>query len=267
MERIAYGTNENQFGELRLPEGDGPHPVAVVIHGGFWKEHFGLEIMNDAAESLTSQGFATWNIEYRRVGQEGGAWPGTLKDAAEACDYLAQLSNSHSLDLSKVVTIGHSAGGHLALWLAGRHRLPEDSELVTSTSPLPIAAAVSLAGVNDLRSMYEVHHRRDSSLSLQPANPTAELLGGAPDEYPKRFKEANPVELLPLNVPQVIVHGSMDINVPVGISDHYYQMAENLGDFIKYVELPEDEHFMLTDTNSQAWETILEEMNLLKKHI
>ena len=262
MEKIYYGENENQFGELRLPVGNGPHPVAIVIHGGFWREPY-LESTAKLAHSLTDAGFATWNIEYRRVGQADVAWPGTLLDVAKAADHLSILAETHPLQLEKVVTIGHSAGGHLALWLAGRHRLPADSELACTDEPLPISGAVSLAGVNDLQLMYEVHNYRDQTLGQEANNPVSELLLGSPEEQPARYKQASPIELLPLDVPQVLIHGSLDINVPIGISDHYHRTAENAGDFVKFVELPEAEHFKLIDTSDTAWETILEEMNLL----
>ena len=266
MEKIFYGKNENQFGELRLPSGDEPHPVALVIHGGFWRSGFGLDLMHDVGEDLTKNGWATWNIEYRRVGQEGGGFPGTLQDVAQATDYLKTLAEDHPLDLGKVVSIGHSAGGHLALWVAGRHRLPEDSEMYT-TDPFPIATAVSLAGVNDLERMHDVHRFRDETLALEPNNPVADFIGGSPSEKVDRYKQASPTELVPLGVPQILVHGSLDVHVPVGISDHYFQWAENLADFIKYVEISEAEHFMLTDTSTTAWARIMEEMDLLKEHL
>ncbi|RWZ58039.1 alpha/beta hydrolase [Halobacillus fulvus] len=264
MRKMDYGTLEQQFGELRLPKGDGPFPVAIVIHGGFWREPFQLDLMHDVAEDLTQHGWATWNIEYRRIGQEGGGWPGTFTDVAEAADYVKTLSQSHPLNLENVITIGHSAGGHLALWLAARHRLRTDSPLHTSDTPLPISTAVCLAGVSDLEKMYRVHHFRDDMLQLEANNPVQELLGGSPDQVQERFKEASPIEMLPLGVNQLIVHGSLDVHVPIGISDYYFQMAENIGDFIKYIELSEAEHFMLTDTSTEAWKKIREELEWLK---
>ncbi|UOR13829.1 alpha/beta hydrolase family protein [Halobacillus amylolyticus] len=267
MEKIFYGTDESQYGELRLPENGGPYPVAIVIHGGFWKESFGLDLMTDAAEDLTAHGLATWNIEYRRVGQAGGAWPGTLTDAAKACDYLASLAETYPLDLNQVITIGHSAGGHLALWLAARHHLPKDGELNITSSPLPISGAISLAGVNDLEMMYGVHHFRDQTFSMEPNNPTADLLQSTPEDHPERYQQASPIELLPLGVPQVLVHGALDVNVPIGISNHYHRQAQEFGDLVKLVELPEAEHFMLTDTYTQAWTEIREEVKTLLLNI
>lgn len=263
MKKIYYGNHEHQFGELRLPEGDGPHPVAVVIHGGFWRSEYGIEQINEVAENLAENGWATWNIEYRRVGHEGGSWPGTLLDVAHATDYVRTLADTYALQLDNVVTIGHSAGGHLALWLAGRHRLPESSELHTQ-APLRIKSAVSLAGVTDLRMMHKVHDIRNKAVGGEPNNPTADLLGGSPEEVANRYNEASPSALLPLDVTQVLVHGALDVHVPVGISQHYYREAEEFGDFVKLVELPNAEHFMVTDPSTEAWAEVLEEMELLK---
>src|SRR5699024_7984400 len=124
---IPYGKEEDKFGELRLPLGDGPFPVAVLIHGGFWRDPYKLEQMRPMADSLVDQGIATWNIEYRRVKQPGDGWPHTFLDSAKAVDYIQTLAQEYPLDTSNVITIGHSAGGHLALWLAGRDKLPKES--------------------------------------------------------------------------------------------------------------------------------------------
>ncbi|WP_377891686.1 alpha/beta hydrolase family protein [Alkalihalobacillus sp. R86527] len=262
MEKLFYGNDENQFGELRIPEGDGPHPVAVVIHGGFWREPFKLDQMRNVAEALTAKGIATWNIEYRRVSDRGRSWPDTLTDAAKACDHLYSLKEKYTLDLSKVITIGHSAGGHLATWLAARHKISSESPLY-SDQPLPIAGVISLAGVTDLEMMHDVHEYRDETLSLAPNNPTADLIGGSPKEFPERYKHASPIELLPLDVHQVLIHGALDIHVPIGISSQYHREAQESGDFVKLVELPQAEHFMLTNTTSSAWELVMEEVELL----
>lgn len=263
MKKLFYGTDENQFGELRIPKSDGPHPVAIVIHGGFWREPFKLDLMTDVSESLTANGIATWNIEYRRVSQRSGAWPETLTDVAKACDFLASLAEEYELDLNKVITIGHSAGGHLATWLAARHRISKDSELSVSSNPLKISGVISLAGVNDLKMMHDVHDYRDQTLSLEPNNPTADLLGGSSKEVPERYDQASPIELLPLDVQQVLIHGALDVHVPIGISSHYHRAAQEAGDFVKLVELPNAEHFMLTDTSSHVWGYVLEEVELL----
>ena len=130
--RLAYGPGAFQFGDLRLPAGPGPHPTVVLIHGGYWRARYGLKLMTGLAKDLAARGYAAWNIEYRRVGDPGGGWPGTLLDVALATDYLRKLAITYSLNLQKVVAIGHSAGGHLALWLVARPRIP----LFVHTSPL-----------------------------------------------------------------------------------------------------------------------------------
>src|SRR5579875_2539599 len=124
-ERIFYGDDDEvQFGDLRLPSGPGPHPVVMTIHGGFWRAAFDLQYMGLICNALRGAGIATWNVEYRRVGQPGGGWPGTFRDVARAADHLRALAPRYSLDLARVVALGHSAGGHLALWLAARPRIP-----------------------------------------------------------------------------------------------------------------------------------------------
>ncbi len=182
--RIPYGPGPSQFGDLRLPAGAGPHPVLVVIHGGFWRAGFGHNLLDSMCEVLSRDGWATWNIEYRRVGEDGGGWPGTFLDVAAAADHLRELAGPHAIDLRTVVTVGHSAGGHLALWAAARHKLPPGGTLHRA-SPLPIKGAVSLAGVPDLRKAAELKLGGDA---------VSDLLGGSPAAVPDRYAAASPVD-------------------------------------------------------------------------
>jgi acetyl esterase/lipase len=148
--RIAYGPGPQQFGDLWLPKTPGPHRVVVLIHGGCWLADLpGLELMTYAADDLQRRGFAVWNIEYRRLGHAGGGYPGTFEDVAHGVDYLRTLAPTYGLDLHHLVLVGHSAGGHLALWDAARPRLPNTSALAGG-DPLPIAGVMTLAGIDDL---------------------------------------------------------------------------------------------------------------------
>lgn len=257
VERLNYGLDQFQFGDLRLPEGNAAHPVAIVIHGGFWKAGYGLDLMDNLANDLKDHRIATWNIEYRRVGYDGlpgnpgGGWPGTLTDVANAADYLRELAPRYNLDLERVVTLGHSAGGQLALWLAGRSHLPATAAVTTSPNPLPLTAAVSLAGVADMEMMWEVR---------QNNSPVANFLGGRPDEVPERYALSSPRQLLPLGLPQILVHGDQDKNVPVELSRHYYELATAAGDNVTYLELAGVEHFAVIDPNSAAWTATLKEL-------
>lgn len=247
--RLAYGSDRHQFGDLRLPANrPGPYPVIIVIHGGFWRARFDLEFMGHFSQSLTDLGFATWSIEYRRIGNEGGGWPGTPLDAASAADYLREIAAEYQLNLENVTTIGHSAGGHLALWLAARPQIADTDQLY-NPDPLEIKGAISLAGVSNLRRGFE----------LKLSHGVVEsFLGGAPDQYPERYYGASPYELLPLGVPQVLIHGTEDPDVPYIISQEYYEKAELLGDPVKLVSLPGAGHFEVIDPKSKEWAIIVE---------
>jgi acetyl esterase/lipase len=246
--RIAYGADASQFGELRLPTGSGPHPVVVVIHGGFWSASYDLRTLTLLAGALTDAGWATWHIEYRRVGNSAGGWPGTLQDVALATDHLRRLASTHPLDLHKVVTLGHSAGGQLAVWLAARRRLPKESPLHT-LDPLPLRAAVSLAGVLDLRRAWELNLGQGA---------VAELLGGSPKDVPDRYAAASPAELLPIGLRQVLLHGTYDNLVPIEISKAYQALAAAKGDDVQLISLPGADHFRCTIPRMAEGKKVLE---------
>ncbi len=241
--RVAYGVDPLQFGELRLPAGPGPHPVGIIIHGGYWRNHVDLTYTCHMSAALTALGLATWNIEYRRVGDRGGGWPGTFADVAAAANALRDLAAPHRLDLSRVVAVGHSAGGHLALWLAARPRVPSSSPIFDE-HPLPLRGVVSLAGVVDLRRASELHLSRDAA---------HELLGGPPDHYPERYAAASPIELVPLGLPQVLLHGTGDQSVPFELSQRYISAAAAAGDPAMLVTLPGADHFALVDPTLAEW--------------
>ncbi len=232
--RIHYGTAPQQFGDLRLPHSAAPYPVVVVIHGGFWRAAYGLEHIGHLCAALTRTGAATWNLEYRRIGDEGGGWPGTCQDVALGAQYLSTLAQKYPLDLTRVVVLGHSAGGHLALWLAAQHAIA-------------LRGVVSLAGVADLRRAWE--------LGLS-SGVTAEFLGGSPEQEPAHYRQADPMELLPLHVAQRLVHGTKDDTVPLEISQRYQRAAAAAGDDARLTELPGAGHFELIDPRSREWAVV-----------
>src|SRR5271165_2214099 len=143
--RLTYGADPNQFGDLRMPEGKGPHPVVVFIHGGFWRSAYDLGHAGHLCAALTKAGAATWNIEYRRVGNAGGGWPGTFQDIGVATDFLRTMAVKYQLDLTRVIVVGHSSGGHLALWLAARGKIPPKNPLYVR-DPLTLKGAIDIDG-------------------------------------------------------------------------------------------------------------------------
>ncbi len=247
--RLAYGTDSLQFGELRLPEGTGPFPVVVLVHGGCWLSQYNLAYMAHLSAALAEAGYATWNLEFRRVGDAGGGWPGTFLDVALGTDYVRELARQHPLDLKQVVVMGHSAGGHLALWLAGRRYLPRKSELYTR-KPLKIKGVVSLAGITDLET-----YATDKG-SCNAAVP--KLMGGTPAQVPGRYAEASPMRLAPLKVPQRLVQGALDPIVPTAQATAYAGRANSKGDAVAVVLLPDAGHFDLVAPQSPAWSAVLE---------
>ena len=252
--RLAYDDGEFQFGELYLPVGSGPYPVAILIHGGYWRARYGLDLMHGLGEDLAGRGIAAWNIEYRRVGNPGGGWPGTFLDVAHAADYLRAISASYELDLSRVVPIGHSAGGHLALWLAARRRIPANSTIRSRDEPLALAGAISLAGVLNLALAYQLHLSNDA---------VAELLGGPLTALPERYAEASPAALLPLGLPQVLIHGTEDDNVPLQVSREYATAARASGDPIDFFEPAGVDHFDVINARTEVWALTVQELQTL----
>ncbi|HEX9185602.1 MAG TPA: alpha/beta hydrolase [Vicinamibacteria bacterium] len=250
---IAYGKAPQQVAELRLPEGPGPHPVVILVHGGCWQAPWGFDHLRSLAAALTAEGHATWSLEYRRLGDPGGGWPGTFEDVAGGADHLREAAKAHPLDLGRVVAVGHSAGGHLALWLAGRHRLPAGSALRTA-APLPLRGVVALAGIGDLRAGAEGRVCGDA---------IPQLLGGPPDAAADRVRQASPIELLPLGVPQRLICGAHDAIVPIEHARAYEAAARSAGDavFVRVVEGAG--HFELVDPGSVAFPAVRDAVTAL----
>lgn len=248
IQRYHYGLHSpSQFIDLRIPEGPGPYPVIMLIHGGFWRAEYDLGLMDPMAYDLTQRGFATLNLEYRRTGEAGGGWPGTLLDIVEALNHVSNLAQDEPLDLSRLTLLGHSAGGHLALWVAGQHNISPTSLLSGSSLNVPIHRVISLAGVTDLLAMHQVLHG---------ASPVGDLIGLTPDEDVDRYRHASPIALLPLGVPQVLIHGTEDNRVPIEQSREYWDRAQQLGDPVQLIELPGVDHFQVITPGTSAWETV-----------
>lgn len=234
-ERIVYGTRPLQFGELRMPRGKGPFPVAVLVHGGCWLSGFDRGYMTHMAAALTKMGIATWTIEYRRVGDEGGGWPGTFQDIAKALDYLPVLSKTKPLDMKRVIAVGHSSGGQLALWLAARHKLPRSSALYVPY-PFMLSGVIGLAPITDLET-YRIGMPGSCNAVVD------DLLDGSPKEVAPRYAQTSPRALLPLGVPQRLIHGEQDSVVPVDSSETYAAAAKAAGDSVVLIEISDAGHF------------------------
>jgi acetyl esterase/lipase len=231
--RLRYGTDPNQFGDLRIPKSSAPFPVVMNIHGGFWRAKYDLEHAGHLCAALTRRGIATWNVEYRRVGNSGGGWPGTFEDIRNGFRYLAQISKDYNLDLARILVMGHSAGGQLALCVAAR----EPS----------IGSAVSLGGVIDLRKAFELHLSHDA---------VAEFLGGEPSEVEDHYREADPMQIHIAKARQAVIHGGKDDVVPPSFSKNYAETKRAKGENVKLVEIANADHFDLIDPRSSAWKQV-----------
>jgi acetyl esterase/lipase len=219
--------------------------LAVLIHGGFWRARYGLRLEDLLVADLPRRGWAVWNLEYRRLGmRSGGGWPATFEDVAAGIDHLGTLDEP--LDLSRVVGIGHSAGGGLALWAAARRGLPAGAP--GAEPRVRLSAAVSQGGVVDLREAARL------GLSRHAAE---ELLGGPPTKWPQRYDLASPIERLPLRVPQLLVHGDADDEVPIGIARAYAERAAYADDPCELVEIAGGGHEEHLDPGSRAWAAVV----------
>jgi acetyl esterase/lipase len=236
-EHHRYGDKRSQMGELFLPAAEGPFPVAVVIHGGFWRAQYGRKLMHPLCRDLVARGWAAWNLEYRRLGRlSGGGWPNTFDDVSAGIDHLHELLAP--LDLSRVVTIGHSAGGHLAA--------------LAATRPAPrvaVTAVVSQAGVLDLERAWEWRLSKGV---------VRRLLDGTPEQQPDRYAAASPAARLPLGVPALLTHGGEDDIVPPAMSEGFHAAARAAGDECELVMLPGEDHFGHLDVANPLWQAVVE---------
>lgn len=212
-----------------MPKGKGPHGLAIWIHGGYWRAKYDLEYLGHVCAALTGKGVATANLEYRRVGNAGGGWPGTFADIREGYQFVIQNARRYEFDLGRVVVLGHSAGAQLALCLAAHEA--------------GVKAAISLAGVVDLQRAYQLHLSNDA---------VVEFLGGTPAEMGDHYREADPMKLA-IHARQWLVHGSADDIVPPSISKDYVSAKVKAGEDARLVMIPEAGHFEIVDPRSRAW--------------
>ena len=236
--RLTYGSDPNQFIDLRFPaKTREPHPLLINIHGGFWRAKYSLEHAGHLCAAFTAEGFVTANLEYRRVGNEGGAWPGSFEDIRSAYKFLIQNAQKHNFDAHQVVVMGHSAGGQLALCLAAH-----ESRL---------KYVVSLAGVVDLEKAYQLHLSNDA---------VVEFLRGTPSQVPDHYREADPMQLSISQAHQWLVHGSADDTVPPDFSRDYVAAKSkrpgNQKQQVQLLEINKADHYDLIDPRSRAWQEI-----------
>lgn len=229
-QRLSYGSDTNQFAELRIPRGQGPHPVLVNIHGGYWRAKYDLAHAGHLCEALRQAGVAACNLEYRRVGNQGGAWPGTFEDIRSGYRFVQQLAARFSLDLKRLAVMGHSAGGQLALCLAAHETSVE--------------RVISLAGVVNLQRAFELHLSNDA---------VVEFLGGKPSEVPEHYREADPTALKIPHARQWLIHGATDDVVPPAFSRDYVEVKKKQSETVQLVEVVGADHFDLIDPRSETF--------------
>jgi len=242
VETITYGPDPDHVGDLRIPHGAGPHPVAVLLHGGFWRNTVARDLLDAAAVDLTERGWATWNVEFARVGG-GGGWRATTTDVATAIRSLADFAEGHQLDLKRVIAVGHGSGGQLALQAAVGHNEPA------------ISAVVALAPIGDL----EAAHR--AGIGGDAVNA---FVRRTPEQSPERYAAASPIRNLPIGVPLLVVHGDEDDRVPAAISRSFAGRAADEGDTVVYHELEGVGHNDLIDPATLAWDKVVEEIDRLR---
>jgi acetyl esterase/lipase len=255
---VSYGPDRSQRADLYLPavarrdRTAGPYPVMVLIHGGSWTAGYGRVVMRGLVGDLLRRGWAVWNIEYRRVGN-GGGWPETFADVAAAIDLLPELDAP--LDLERVGVLGHSAGGHLALWAAGRERLPAGAPGSLDGEPrVRLTRVIAQAGVCDLAGAYK--RWRGGAVRA--------LMGGSPEELPERYAAADPMDATPLSIPVLLVHGTLDETVSVELSRSYERAARAAGGEVELVEIAGEagRHRAHIDPRGEAWAAVTKRLQV-----
>jgi acetyl esterase/lipase len=244
--QVAYGDEPDQVAEIVAPPGGGARPLVIVVHGGFWRSIYDRGHTAGQCIGLARAGYVAVALEYRRVGN-GGGWPTTFRDVAAGLDALPGLLGD-AIDPTRVALMGHSAGGHLVLWAAGRHNLPADAPGHRATPP-PLRGVIALGAVADLHWAQE--HRAGNSAAL-------DLMGAPMDAPDGRWNAADPARLLPTGLRTVLLHGVADDAVPVGCARSYAAAATAVGDPCVLTELPRVGHFEFIDPTSAAWARVLD---------
>jgi acetyl esterase/lipase len=254
---LAYGAEPSQNGELRVPAGPGPHPVVILIHGGCFRADFATAAsIAPMADALKRAGIASWSIEYRRVREPGGGWPGTYQDVGHAADHLRALAGTYHLDLTRVVVVGHSAGGHLAMWTAARSRLPATSALYVR-DPLPVRGVVDLDGTPDIGSDLPGMARACGDTVVQV------MVGGTPQTVPDRYAQVSAIQMVPLGIPQVLVWGALDDQIPLAVAQRYTRAATAAGDPVRLIVDSTAGHFESASPRTALWPSVLASIRAL----
>lgn len=248
-EHIRWGTGPREFGLLRTPLGAGPHPVVVLVHGGCWSSEADPDYMGRFAVWLVEQGWATWSIAFPRTDDAGGGWPGTFRAVGRAADHLREIGPYASLDMERVVSVGHSSGGHLALWLASRPALPTEGEggRIRGVDPVELRGVIGLAPITSLAVFHaEGGHGCD-------ADAVEALLGGPPEAVPDRLAVADPARRPPLGVPQLLVTGALDDTVPPSQAIEFARRAGLAGADVECLEIERAGHFEVVAPSGPDW--------------
>lgn len=253
-QRYAYGADPSQHADLYLPVGPRRRGVVVIIHGGYWRSPYSADLGIPLAEDLRGRGYICWNLEYRRVGN-GGGWPETFEDIAAGIDLLAEASAQHDFLLEKVTALGHSAGGHLAVWAAGRGGQPllPGNVQDASGNVQPASRNVRLTGVISQSGLLDLAMAHRLGLS---GNAAVDLLGVPPEQDAERWLQADPMTAIPLGVPVIALHGDEDDTVPLSESTSYVDAAVAAGADVRLVMVPGN-HFGMTTPGAPAWEDVV----------
>ena len=246
---IHYGTDSLQYGELWLPDKKPSHTTVIMIHGGCWLSQYpGTKLMHLVADDLRQHGFAVWNLEYRRLGHNGGGYPGTFQDIANGADYLMEIAEDFGLNMERIIATGHSAGGHLAVWLAGRKNISPESTLFAK-HPVQVNAVISLAGINDLK--------RYADYGSSPCGEkTVEKLVDLESRGDDAYSDTSPAELLPFGIPVFEISAAFDAPVPPFFGYHFTRKASGAGDQASHLLLPDAGHFEMIHNNTREWRVI-----------